>query len=352
MTDGSLSLRLIPFTLPLDPPLATAEANLRRRNGILVELTDDAYRGLGETTPLDGWTESREQARRALERPGTTPSEEGLRTLLEELADRPAARHGLQQALLDVSSRRSGRPMYRALGGAPPVTRVPVNGVVGDADPRTTVRRVRRLQEAGFSTVKIKVGTRTLSDERRRLEALVKSRPEVSLRLDANGSWSRPDVRALQGLLDALPLDYLEQPLAPGNLEGHAELRETLPIALDESMHVATPETILEHGAADAVVIKPMVAGGLDRARRWAMTFHRGDVTPVIGGTVDGAVARLGALHLAASLPVRVPAGLATADRLERDLLTRTPRVREGHLPVPRSPGLGEPGTVTVEDSS
>lgn len=351
MTDGPLSWRWIPFSLPLTPPLDTARSRLRRRSGYLVELTEDGRCGLGESTPLDGWTESLDEARKTLKEPGSPVTEDRLRVLLEGWKNRPAARHGLQEALLDLNARRSGRPLYRQLGGESPVQTIPVNGVVGDVDAATTVRRVRRLFEAGFSTVKIKVGTRSRSEERRRLEELAESQPDASLRLDANGSWSLPDVRALRPVLDALPLDYLEQPLAPGDLEAHAKLRETFPVALDESLLAATPEAILEHGAADAVVIKPMAAGGLDRAREVAMIFHRGKVTPVIGGTVDGAVARLGALHLAASLPVRAPAGLATGDRLERDLLSSPPRVREGHLAVPQSPGLGNRGVRTVGES-
>lgn len=345
----SLSVRLTPFDLALSSPLEAAGTSLRRRRGVLVQISDQHRRGLGEATPLPGWTESLEETRRSLRAHEPTATEDELRGKLEGRSDRPAARHGLQQAHLDLIARRSNVPMYRKLGGDEAVRRVPVNGVVGDAGPQTTAGEVRRLRDEGFSTVKVKVGARPVPDDRRRLEALAQLDPPVSLRLDANGAWDVPDVRALGPNLEKLPLDYLEQPLPPGNLTAHAELRKTLPVALDESLLHATPEAILEHGAADAVVIKPMVSGGLDRARERAMTFHRGGVTPVVGGTVDAAVARLGALHLAASLPVRPPAGLATGDRLESDVLSRPPRPREGHLPVPRGPGLGDLGDPAVE---
>ncbi len=345
----SLSVRLTAFDLALSSPLKTAGTSLRRRRGFLVQISDQKRHGLGESTPLPGWTESLEETRRGLRATESTVTEDELRGMLDRPSDRPAARHGLQEAHLDLVARRSNVPMYRALGGDEPVSRVPVNGVVGDADPATTVNEVRRRRNEGFSTVKVKVGARPIPDDRRRLEALAPLDPSVSRRLAANGAWAAGDVRALRPTLEDLPLDYVEQPLSPGNLSAHARLRRTLPIALDESLLNATPEAILEHEAADAVVIKPMVTGGLDRARDRAMIFHRGGITPVIGGTVDGAVARLGALHLAASLPVRPPAGLATGDRLESDVLTRVPRAREGHLPVPRGPGLGEHGDPAIE---
>jgi L-alanine-DL-glutamate epimerase-like enolase superfamily enzyme len=56
---------------------------------------------------------------------------------------------------------------------------------------------------------------------------------------------------------------------------------------------------------------------------------------------LDGAVAVLGALHLASSLPGHLPAcGLATSALLENDLAP-APAPEGGWLRVPPAPGLG-----------
>lgn len=330
------------FHLPLQRPLGTAASTLSERRGFLVSISHEAVRGVGETTPLPGWSESLDRAGRALRSLKTVFSLDDLRGQLDHWNETPAARHGVSEALLDHGARRDGRPLYRALGGPETVHRVPVNGVIGDHEPDETIQAIQNLRDEGFSTLKVKVGVRSVEADRERLEAVEQAVDSgVRLRLDANGSWCPDDVRRLLPVIQRLPLDYLEQPFPPENLTAHADLREELTVALDESVGAYSPDAILDHAAADAVVLKPMVLGGLDRSRSLALQYHENGITPVIGGTVDGAVARLGAVHLLASLPVRVPGGLATGRRLSHDLAENLSQTKEGLYPVPQSPGIG-----------
>ena len=98
---------------------------------------------------------------------------------------------------------------------------------------------------------------------------------------------------------------------------------------------------MLDAEAADVVILKPSAVGGISRARAAAELARAAGVEVVPTSFLDGAVAVLGALHLAASLPGPLPAcGLATSALLETDLAP--PPVPEGgELRVPTEPGLG-----------
>ena len=325
-----------PFSLPLSRPLSTADGTIDERAGFLVRADLDGQTGVGESTPLPGWTESLddcESALRSVSNP-VAALEDGT------LADSPAARHGVSLAVLDARARAAGRPLYRHLGGDADRETVPVNATVGDADPGATAEAAARAVDTGFPAVKLKVGARPLSADLDRLEAVRKRCPDVALRADANGAWT-PAIaeRALEALAE-LDVAFVEQPLAAANLEGHATLAGgPVGVGLDEGIVEHGVDAVLEVDAADVVVCKPMALGGVDRARVAAVRARAAGREAVVTTTLDAAVARAGAVHLAASLPDVPACGLATGDRLADDLRDDVATAADGVVPVPQDDG-------------
>lgn len=321
------------FSLSLETPLSTAAGEIRQRRGFAIRIDG----GVGEATPLPGWTESVEECREALS--GIDDPE----TVLASLDDRPAARHGLSLALLDRDAREKGVPLHRHLNGiGAAIGEVPVNATVGDAPSEESADAAREAVEDGFGTVKCKVGARSVDEDLRRVRAIreaVGSGPAI--RLDANGGWSREGAaRALDGLAD-LEIEYVEQPLAADDLAGHRELSSSVPIALDESLagrSMAEIEALAD--AAAVFVLKPMALGGIDRVVELGRRLE--DV--VVTTTIDAVIARTAAVHAAAALDPEYACGLATADLLAEDLAPDPAPVREGTIPVPTGPGLGTDG--------
>ncbi len=335
-------MRIEPFSLALAGPLSTARGTIDTRDGFLVTIEHEGLRGVGEATPLPGWTESLDDCRAALE---GACSVEGWQTALDALDGTPAARHGLALALADAHSRAAGAPLYRYLGGEHR-ERVPVNATIGDGSVGETVDAATATVERGFTAIKVKVGARAVETDIERIAAVREAvGPDIELRADVNGAWSRDEARtALDGFDDA-NLTYVEQPLSRADLAGHAELRGQVPIALDESLATHSVERVLDAGAADVLVLKPMALGGPDRARKAALAAREGGCEAVLTTTIDGALARAGAVHVAASLPDPLPAGLATADRLATDLLADPAPIEDGCAHVPQ-----EPGNTPLED--
>jgi len=319
-----------PFTLALDRPLSTSSGTIDARSGFLVGRDG----GVGEATPLPGWTESAEECGEALRAADDAPD---WGAALAACEGAPAARHGVSLARLDASARDAGRSLALELGGDDPADAVPVNATVGDGDVDATREAVAAAADAGFETVKVKVGARPLAEDLQRLRAASKV-ADVTLRADANGAWTAKQARDVAADLGTLGLEYVEQPLSASTLDGYRGV-DGVDVALDEALVRHDLEDVLK--VADCVVLKPMALGGVDRARDAALRARDAGVEPVVSTTIDAAVARAAAVHLAASLPDVRACGLATADRLADDLADDPAPVVDGRVRVPDGPGHG-----------
>lgn len=338
-----------PFSLRLEAPLETAAGPISARRGFLVGHERNGHRGIGEATPLPGWTESYEACRAALqETVGSAATDSAIAP--PDPTDTPAAAHGVDLARLDAAARQSGRPLAAVLreqgfdSQRPLAESVPVNATIGDRAVDETVDAAVEAADAGFEWLKLKVGAREPKQDLRRIRAVREAIDDgVRLRLDANGAWDRATARRLVDRLAEVGIDYLEQPLPAGDLVGHAELRgHGVDIAVDESLAAASIEAVIEAGAADVVVIKPMAVGGPTRAVAAAAAARGAGIEPVVTTTVDGVVARTAAVHVAAAVPNVTACGLATGGLLAGDLAADPVAITDGQASLPTGHGLGE----------
>lgn len=337
-----MGLDLEHFTLELAEPLRTATGPIAERSGYLLRVAGEDRTGVGEATPLPGWTESLEACRVALEAAGSLLVSRGPEAALASLEGTPAARHGLALALADLRAKQLDVALYRRLGRSTHVDSVPANATIGDGGVEETVDAARDAVDRGFDCLKCKVGARSVEADRERLSAVRSTvGPDVTLRADANGAWDRETASAAVQWLDDLDAAYVEQPLPSRDLDGHATLRGGVGIALDESVATAGADAVLDRDVADVVVVKPMVLGGPDRAVDVARRARAQGAVPVVSNTIDAVVARTAAIHVAAALSPIVPCGLATADRLARDLGPDPAAVEGGEIGVPQSAGVG-----------
>jgi len=346
-------MRIDPFALELADPLVTAAETIDAREGFTVTYRHRGQRGVGEATPLSGWTESIEACRTALDRAAAAANEDksdrdgsghGPALLELDAAETPAARHGVSTALLDADARADGIPLYEWFDAdVGSVASVPVNATVGDAPVEATVGAAQAAVEAGFEALKCKVGARPVAEDRRRLRAVREAVSEsVELRVDANAAYDRETARDALDAFASVGVAYVEQPLSADDLAGHRELRDRgVDIALDESLVEYDPQAVLDADAADVVILKPMVLGGPDSAHALAMRARNRGIEPIVTTTIDAAIARAAAVHVAAAIPDVRACGLATADRLAEDLAPDPCPVTDGEIAVPQSPGLG-----------
>ncbi len=344
---------LYPFRVPYRTPFATAHGVVSAREGVLLRLQTDDATGWGEASPVTafgGGTFGQAQAALADLAPllpGLTPDEAA--TLLPTLRQRPAGAAvacALDTALLDLEGQRAQMPIAALLATGPVRGSVAANATVGAADTAAAIAAATDAVRAGFSCIKLKVGVcSTPAAEIARVAAVRGAiGPATALRLDANGAWSVAQATALLRELAPLGIEYIEQPVPADDIRGMAQVRAAapLPIAADEAVtSLESARRVLAAGAADLLIIKPMLAGGLHIAAAMIDLVYSRGAQAVVTTSIDTIVGNTAALHLAALLPADAPAcGLATAA-----LLTETfaaPDAPTGPLfALPARPGLG-----------
>ena len=197
-------------------------------------------------------------------------------------------------------------------------------------------REAQQAVAEGFGTLKLKAG---FDDDFARA-AVVRDAAGagVKLRLDANGAWTREVALRRLGELAPLGLELCEQP-TPDLMGLRGET--PVPIAADELL-ARDAEAAFER--ADIVVLKPMLLGGLTAALRLGREAIRRGRRVIVTTSLEGAIGRAGAAHLAAALladGAQPAAGLATGRLLAEDLCPDALAPRAGFVRIPDAPGLG-----------
>jgi o-succinylbenzoate synthase len=242
----------------------------------------------------------------------------------------PSVRFGLELAVWNLYAASSRRTLPELVTPSPRAV-VPVNGLLAGS-PTDVLADARRMKGAGYRSVKLKVGTRTVAEDVALVRALGKELGEgISLRLDANRAWGYEEAADFAGGTAGVRFEYVEEPLAdPARLP--ELVREFgVPVALDESLVGMEPVALEKHRYARAFVLKPTLLGGVSRTLRMAEWALRLGVTLVISSAYESGVGTAALVALAAGIGDRlVPAGLDPYRTIAEDVL-ETPL----NLPAP-----------------
>lgn len=338
----------VPLARPADAP-GRAGQTLGDVAVLVVQIeTDTAHRGVGFTTAMSApgaiQTLLEEEIKPVVL--GTNPLErERLDQRLGE-AFGPSATDGLlarawsavDVALWDLAGQVGNLPLSALLGGA----RAATPAFVGDVgwlwmSAEETVEAARPFLDRGAMGIAVQVGSGSPEADADRLTRIREALGEdVWLGVDAGGRYDCATALSMGHFFEEeMGVDWFEDPIAAGDIDGHARLAEKLevPIAVGSAFgRLEDFRWILESEAAD--VLRPDVGrvGGLTRLVKiahLAEAFHK----PV---AVRGPTA----------ICVHLACGLANARALELDgslanVLGTTPTVADGVVSPPSEPGLG-----------
>ncbi len=328
------------YSLPFYSPLTLGSITLFQREGILLRLSgDDGSEGWGETSPLPGFSaESQGEAASRLRRLAASMIGREVNEVwvdpygefgreLDRVA--PSVRFGFELAVWNLYGDSSGRTLGELVAPAPRSV-VPVNGLLAGS-PAEVLEETRRMRDAGYTSIKLKVGTRTVVEDVDLFRALGEELGEdISPRLDANRAWDYEEAAEFVGGTAGVRFEYVEEPLADPWRLPELVGEFGVPVALDESLVGMEPEKV-EETFAVAFVLKPTLLGGISRTLRVAGRAHRLGVTPVISSAYESGVGTAALVALAAGIGDRpVPAGLDTYRAMAEDVL-ETPL----NLPAP-----------------
>ena len=344
------------YRLPFLHSFSTAHSVMTAREGIIVQvMTSQGISGLGEIAPLPAFTgESLVHTHTLLPSLAARLRHKTLHEALDfvhsqEQTKAASTLCGLEIALLDALGKAEGCAVSTLLSppACAPRAAVSVNAVIGAKATLAAVAAARDAKKNGFRCIKLKVGLGLSVHEEIERVASVRDAtgPAMHLRLDANEAWHLEEAIAILSQCVPYDIQYIEQPLEAHDLVGMRTLRQAIPIPLaaDEAVHsLESARLVLESEAADILVIKPQLAGGLRVSQQMIQLATERGVQSVITSSLEAGIGLAAELHLAAASPaVTLACGLATLDLLIDDLLIDELPVRAGFLPVPPGPGLG-----------
>jgi L-Ala-D/L-Glu epimerase len=291
-----------PIDLPTTDPFVVATGTRNVAENVYIRVTlSDGICGYGEAAPFpEVGGEDRASCLHTLAR--LAPSLIGQashdshalgRHLAEQAPSHPAARCGIETAVLDAHCRATGIPLWRMWGGADVRPRM-TDITIPIATQEKTLALARDWYQRGFRLLKMKVGTDVDADVRR-LEALHRELPGISFIGDGNQGFSRAEclafAKGIRRFGGALVL--LEQPVVRDDLDSLAAIRrETgIPVAADESVRsLDDARKVVTQGAADYINIKIMKTGVLEAAEIASFTLNAG-LKLMIGGMLESRIA-------------------------------------------------------------
>lgn len=170
-------------------------------------------------------------------------------------------------ALWEVRCQASGRPLYLELGGSSRSTPAYTSGIDLHLTPAELAELQIAKRDEGYEWFKVKVGMPRLADDVARVAAAREAiGPDAHLVVDANQAWDLGEAIRRCRALEPFNIDWMEEPMPPEDVGGHATLRgkTAIPIALGESLYtIQSVQDYLSAGAVDIVQADIARVGGL-----------------------------------------------------------------------------------------
>ena len=277
----------------------------------------------------------------------------------------------LDIACWDIHGQAVGEPISRLLGGA---FRDSIHAYAtgcyyreGYADVEASlpalIAEARTYVDAGFDTLKVKIGLLRVEDDLRRVAAVRETVGDgVRLLVDTNHAYNTPTAIRMGRALEPYDIGWYEEPVPPEDRRGYRQVRDAvaIPIAGGECEFTRYGfRDFLLDGCVDIAQPDICASGGFSEWNKiYALASALGVwVIPHVWGS---GVALAAALHVLAATPpfphTHNPIPLQNEPVIEFDrspnplrdrLLAEPIALVGGRVPVPQGPGLG----ITVDEA-
>lgn len=256
----------------------------------------------------------------------------------------PGAVAGVELACIELTCRRQGIALHDYVGGAV-LDRVQFNGWVGELPADEAAAEAKRWQDAGFKSLKIKVGTGVAADADRVSAVRDAVGGGMQLRMDANMQYDVAGALELCRAVKSCDMQLFEQPTPKDDLDDLATIRRQggIPIMADESISDhASLVRVIKADCADFVKFGIKQAGGLLPAARMLATAEAAGLPVVLGHGFGLDLSTMAEIMLGATSHNIVP-GLECVGPLKVVDTVATTRldISSGSIPLPAGPGLG-----------
>jgi galactonate dehydratase len=244
---------------------------------------------------------------------------------------------GIDIALWDIKGKALGVPVWNLLGGK-------VRDKIRIYTHAKTPETARAAEQRGIKVIKCGGVADPVGMVVRLREALGDA---VDIAIDLHGPpWLTPaDAARVARALEPYNLLWIEDPIAPENLDGYRRIRDAahVPLAAGERMATIFGEReLIERELVDIIQPDTGRAGGITQMKKIAAMAEAHHIMMAPHSGSLGPVAEYAALHLLAAIP-----NALILERLDDDWPGRAntivphPQQVEGFITVPDAPGLG-----------
>ncbi len=256
-----------------------------------------------------------------------------------------AAKAALEMALLDITGKAHGIPLFRLLGGRARDA-VPVAWPLPWGSVEETVDAAAAAVTQGFRTIKLKIGRPGGLDLQVMGAVRAAVGGDIAIKVDANMAY-RSANQALAALrpLEQHRLQLVEQPLPARDLDELARLRDRLetPLLLDESCwELRDVGEIVRRGAADVLNVYVTEMGGPAQAMKAFAAAEAAGLLGLLGSQCELGLGTAAGAHVGVAVSnLGYESDLVGPLRYVRDIVIDPPRITDGMLYPPEGPGLG-----------
>jgi L-alanine-DL-glutamate epimerase-like enolase superfamily enzyme len=263
----------------------------------------------------------------------------------------------IDYALHDLKGKALGVPVYELLGGLSN-EKIPLCFVMSSDAAEVVAADGKKLIDAGFRSLKLKVGLRSAEEDIALVEALRKAvGSQGRIMIDVNGGWHYNQALYTLKKMEKFDIFMVEQPVPRWDYEGMAQLRRkvNIPICADEAaVELNDLIKLIRMEAVDGFFLKVPKAGGILKSQKWVSIAQGADLMVMCGCMINSGIGAAVEAHFLAATewmgrseqesigPLNLYNRPDTVSPpIRNDLAINIPRYEGGYLYPPQGPGLG-----------
>jgi L-alanine-DL-glutamate epimerase-like enolase superfamily enzyme len=243
-------------------------------------------------------------------------------------------------AFHDLLGLATGMPLYRLLGGFR--NRIQTSVTIPITSLDESVEFAKQHARNGFRVIKVKGGV-DVDDDVRRIQAIHRALPSLSLRLDADGGYNiEQSIDVARALKDVI--EILEQPTSPDDTDGLAQICRQSPVPILADQSLSGPESALNLAALRAVngfSVKVATCGGLRCARQIDAIAQAAKIMMMVSSLIEPALLIAAGLSFALSSANIQFGDLDGHLDIGNDPTQPSFLIEDGYLITSEVPGLG-----------
>lgn len=293
------------YTLPIQTGVVLRTQPLHFREGLILQLQQDAQEGWGEIAPLPFFSqESLEEA--------TLQTEMWLNQWLvgDDLSVEdcfPSVACGISFALGELSGKLGGQGNFQT-------------ALLCDGDTEKWRAKLERMPKS--TVAKFKIGRGSPAEEGQKVNDLLATFSHIQLRLDANRAWSlQQAVEFAEKIAKPLRshIQFIEEPCRTPKLSVQFAQETDIAIAWDETLR--EPDFSLDIKGLRAIVIKPTLIGSFKKCVDLVKRAEQRGLIAVISSSLESSLALTQFARFAEQFtPHQIP-GLDTLQLMPTQLL-------------------------------